>query len=188
MDAPPPPDEELVERALVGDAIALELIVQRHMPAVLRHAGSKLNDAGAAEEVAQDTFVKADRSLHSFRREASLRTWLLRICERCCLDHLRGAKLITAPPVDAVLSLAAVRDDRDRQREAIIRSRLQHEINALPDDERVAFILVYVRGYSREEAAHILGIPPSTMRDRVIRARSHLAKKLADYRAEAGEG
>jgi RNA polymerase sigma-70 factor (ECF subfamily) len=192
MDAAPLADEELVQRTVAGDAAALELLVQRHMPAVFWYARSKVHDAGAAEEVAQDTFDKASRNLASFRHEASLRTWLLRICHRRCIDHLRR-NAPTAVSVDdtgrvlPLVSAFAAQEHYDKQRNADLRSRLQEEISRLSTQHREAFVLVCVRGHTREEAAAILGVPPSTIRDRVTRARMQLATKFGDYRAEAGE-
>jgi RNA polymerase sigma-70 factor (ECF subfamily) len=189
-----PPDEELVRRAVAGDDAALELIVHRHMPAVLSYARSKLHDQGAAEDVVQETFVKADRNLASFRHEASLRWWLTRICERCCLDHHRRRREPTTVSIDdtervlSLVSAVAAQEHQDQQRDAALRSRLQEEISRLSQDQREAFVLVHVHGHSREEAADLLGIPSSTMRDRVAKARRHLAEKLGDYRTKAGEG
>jgi RNA polymerase sigma-70 factor, ECF subfamily len=192
MNAAPLPDEELVQRTLAGDAGALELLVQRHMPAVFSYARSKVHDVGAAEEVAQDTFDKASRKLASFRHEASLRTWLLRICHRSCIDHLRRDAPTTVSVDDTgrvlpLVSAIAAQEHHDEQRDGDLRSRLQEEISRLSPQEREAFVLVCVRGHTREEAATILGVPPSTMRDRVTRARMQLATKFGDYRAEAGE-
>jgi RNA polymerase sigma-70 factor (ECF subfamily) len=193
MDAAPLPDEELVQRTLAGDSAALELLVQRHMPAVFTYARSKIHNVGAAEEVAQDTFDRASRKLASFRHEASLRTWLLRICHRCCIDHLRRHAPTTASIDDTtgrvvpLVSALAAQEHHDKQRDADLRSRLQEEISRLSPQEREAFVLVCVRGHTREEAATILGVPPSTMRDRVTRARMQLATKFGDYRAEVGE-
>lgn len=187
MDASLPSDDELVRRALSGDTVATELIVRRHMGAVLAHTRSKFRDRETAEEIALDTFVKAHRKLASFRHEASLRTWLLRISHRCCLDRQRRQEPSTVVLDDAepLLSLVSARDQRDQQREADLRSTLQQEIDALPEDEREAFILVCVRGHTREEAADILDLPASTMRDRVIRAPRQLADRLGEDRTRA---
>jgi RNA polymerase sigma-70 factor (ECF subfamily) len=183
------PDEELVRRTLAGEALAFELIVGRYTPGVWRYARFRLRDAADADEVTSDTFLNAHRNLvHVRDPSSSLRSWLLRICHRLCVDRIRRRRPTTVPPDDSVLSVIAVLKDRHQQRVAELRWRLRQEIATLPDEEREALTLVCVHGYSREEAAEILGIPSPTIRARVIRARDRLARNLNDCRAEPGEG
>ena len=72
-------DEELVERGRAGDDLAFDILVRRHHAAVYRVALSMLNDEGAAQDVAQDAFIKGFRAIAGFRGEASFRTWILTI-------------------------------------------------------------------------------------------------------------
>ena len=164
-------DGQLVERARRGDDAAFELLVRRHTPTVWRLARSLVDDDGTAEEVAQDTFVKAHRGLAGFRAEAAVATWLHSICRRTAMDHRRRRRL-------NVVSL-----DNARRRPAGTapndeRLVLQEAIASLGDDEREAFALVAVLGYRSEEAAAEVGVPPSTLRSRVARARRQLAEAL----------
>lgn len=161
-------DTELATRAAEGDDAAFELIVRRHTDAVWRFARSTLKDDGTAEEAVQDTFLKAHRALGTFRGDAALRTWLVSICHRTCLDRLRRKRLDVVP-------LEQVREQRGRDERHELRLWLEEALGELPDDERQAFTLVHVLGYSREEAAEIVEVPPSTMRSRVSRARERLA-------------
>ena len=165
-------DATLVARAAGGDGEAFELIVRRHTDAVWRFARSTLNDDGAAEEAVQDTFMKAHRALGQFRGESALRTWLVSICHRACLDRLRRKRLDVVP-------LEQVREQRARGEQTALRLALEEALAALPEEEREGFNLVHVLGYSREEAADVVGVPPSTMRSRVARARERLAESLA---------
>ena len=168
-------DVSLVARAAGGDERAFEVLVRRHADGMWRLARSLLSDDFEAEEAVQDSFVKAHRSLDSFRGEAALRTWLLSICYRTCIDRLR-ARRAPLVPLEAIPDVGTADETLD------LRLSLQRTIAALPEDERQAFILVHVLGYSREEAAHLCGVPPSTLRDRVVRARERLAgmEELAD--------
>ena len=164
-------DASLVRRAAVGDEGAFEILVRRHAEAMWRLARSLLDDDFEAEEAVQDSFVKAYRSLGSFRAEAAVRTWLLSICYRTCIDRLRVRRLRSVP-------LEALPDIGTADETVDLRLALQQTIRALREEERQAFILVHVLGYSRDEAARICGVPPSTMRDRVVRARGRLAEMV----------
>ena len=165
-------DEELVQQAREGDVAAFELLVRRHAVGAWRFARSVLDDDFAAEEAVQDAFLRAHRGLDGFRCEAAFSTWLLTIVRRACLDRLR---LKQAP----VVSLEEVRVVRSRQESAHLRVILEEAVAALAPVEREAFTLVDVLGYSREEAAGVVGVPASTMRSRVARARERLAESLA---------
>lgn len=171
-------DNELVTQAAAGDESAFELLVRRHTDAAWRMARSMLRDDFAAEEAVQDTFLKAYRNLHTFRGEAKVSTWLLSICHRACIDRLRLKRL-------NVVALDDVRRERGREDRTDLKVAVEAALAELPDDEREGFVLVEVVGHSREEAAEIVGVPASTMRSRVSRAREKLARALSDARTEA---
>jgi RNA polymerase sigma-70 factor (ECF subfamily) len=179
--ADPMDDHDLIRQAAGGDQPAFEALVRRNTPAVWRMARSMLNDDMAAEEAVQDTFLKAYRNLHTFRGEAKVSTWLLTICHRACIDRLRLKRA-------DVVSLDAVRRERGREDRPELRLALEAALADLPHEEREAFVLVAVTGHSREEAAEIVGVPASTMRSRVARARQRLAEALGDAREEAAGG
>ena len=170
-------DTELVQRAIGGDEEAFELLVRRHAPAAWRLARSLLRDDFAAEEVVQDAFLKAHRALPSFRGDAAFATWLLSIARRLCLDRLRLKRAQIVPLDEARLV-------RARASDAVLRVAIERAVEELGDVEREAFTLVDVLGYSREEAAAIAGVPASTMRSRVGRARERLARALTDDHAD----
>jgi len=202
MDAATSLDEELVQRALDGEIAAMELILYRYHGPVFSYTKRFFVDYTVAEEAAQDTFIKAFRKLASFGRKGSLEGWLLRICERCCIDRRRYEQRqpTTVDLDDAgdrglgnhgdakpTLSLVSARRHRDQQEQAALRERLEEEINALPLEERLPVTLVCIHEFSQQAAAEILGIPPTTLRDRLIRGRRHLAEKLDDYRRRKAE-
>ncbi len=172
-------DTRLVTRTLEGDPYAFELLVRRHANGLWRLARSVVRDDHQAEEVVQDTFVKAHDKLATFRGDASVRSWLASICYRSAVDRIRLKQLDIVP-------LEAARDQHRHQGDAELRLLLAEIIEELPNDEREAFELVHVLGYSREEAASVVGTPASTMRSRVSRACTRLADALvaAGYTAE----
>jgi len=174
-------DPVLVEKAAAGDQAAFEVLVRRHTDMVWRMARSLMRDDFAAEEAVQDTFLKAYRNLHTFRGESKFTTWLLTICHRNCIDRLRLKRA-------QVVSLDEMRREHGREERPDLKVAIDAALAQLPDDEREAFVLVEVVGHTREEAADIVGVPASTMRSRVSRARERLAEALSDARSEAAGG
>jgi RNA polymerase sigma-70 factor, ECF subfamily len=201
MDAPAPPDEELVRQAQAGDDAAMELLLHRHTGGVLTYA-TRWFSRDIAEEVAQDALLKAARNLETFKGEGSLKSWLLRICQRCCIDRQRHEQrqvttvdlddsenpvLTDRGDVKPTLSVMSGQRHRDQQQEAALRERWQEALDALPVEERLPVAVVFIDGYSQQEAAQILGIPPTTLRDRLIRGRKRLCEKFNDYRRSGVE-
>ena len=166
-------DHALVQRAKAGDGEAFELLVRRHAPSAWRFARSLLHDDFAADEAVQDAFLKAHAALARFRGDATFSTWLLAITRRVCLDRLRRKRLNVVP-------LDEARRERTETIDTALRLAIQDAADALPAVEREAFTLVDVLGYSREDAAAVAGVPPSTMRSRVSRAREKLAGALSE--------
>lgn len=165
-------DLTMVRRALAGEEAAFELLVRRHTDSVWRLAYSMLRQRESAEDVVQEVFVKAYRGLAEFRGDSQLRTWLLSITHRACIDHVRRAR--------EVVSLEEVRAERARETDLATRITLEQAIEALPQDEREAFMLVDVLGLSREEAASVSGIPASTLKSRLARAHDRLVAAISE--------
>jgi RNA polymerase sigma-70 factor, ECF subfamily len=171
-------DRLLVGRARQGDEVAFETLVRRHADTVWRFARTMVRDDHDAEEVVQDTFVKAYRGLSSYRGDAAITTWLYSICRRTALDRARRRSSVVVPIESArsVPARSASTDDR---------VAIEAALETLPPDDREAFTLVAVLGYSQEEAATLVGIPASTMRSRMGRARTRLAAAVAVEEDEA---
>ena len=122
-----------------------------------------------ADDVTQDVYVRAWRSLPAYRGESSARTWLLSIARRACADAVRRrsrnrllSARIKAQPVRHFTSDAAARRE------------LTDLVDALPPDRREAFVLTQILGCAYDEAAVIAGVPVGTIRSRVARAREAL--------------
>jgi RNA polymerase sigma-70 factor (ECF subfamily) len=173
-------DTTLLSRALEGDTTAFELLVRRHADRLWRLARSVVQDDQLAEEVVQDTFLKAHANLATFRSDATVGSWLASICYHAAIDRVRLKQL-------DVVSLEAARHRRQEQADNDLRLVLAEIVEELPDDEREAFTLVHVLGYSREEAASIVNAPASTIRSRVARACTRLADALVAAGYSTGE-
>ena len=152
--------------------MAFETVVRRHTDAVWRFARSMVRDDATAEDIVQETFLKAHRGLSSYRGESAVTTWLYAICRRIVIDHGRRSAHVLVPLDGA--SVIAGSADRPEDR-----LDLEAAMAALPAEEREAFVLAVVLGYSQEEAAGVVGIPASTMRSRVSRARMRLVEALS---------
>lgn len=175
-------DERITALALAargGDRAATEAFVAATQRDVVRFV-AHLAGAADADDLAQDTYLRAMRALPAFEGRSSARTWLLAIARHTVVDHLRvlarrprSADLADWVAVaDTVSAGAAGRFD-----EQILLTRL---IAGLDPDRREAFVATQVLGLSYGEAAEVIGCPIGTIRSRVARARDDLAAALGD--------
>ena len=187
--AHPPTDAELAARAASGDAAAFETIMRQHNRLLFRTARSILKSDAEAEDTLQDAYLRAWRAMGSFRADAKLSTWLVRIVINEALGRVRqrNAQVI---PLDAAMNStepetqASFTADPDRQPERVamraeIRKLMEARIDLLPDAFRSVFMLRAVEEMNVEEVAQALGIPEATVRTRFFRARGLLREGLA---------
>ncbi|SFM04006.1 RNA polymerase sigma factor [Variovorax sp. OV329] len=183
-----PQDTELAARAAAGDAGAFECIMRRHNRLLFRTARSILRSDAEAEDALQDAYLRAWRAVGSFRADAKLSTWLVRIVMNEALGRVRrrDAQVI---PLDAAMNStepetqASLTADPDRQPERVamraeIRKLMEARIDLLPEAFRSVFMLRAVEEMSVEDVAQALAIPQATVRTRFFRARSLLREGL----------
>ncbi|GAA3212065.1 sigma-70 family RNA polymerase sigma factor [Dactylosporangium siamense] len=174
--SPDEPDEltACLLAARAGDRAAAAAFVRATQPEIRRLAGAVVGPEHA-DDVTQDVFLRAFRSLPQFAARSAARTWLLTIARRACVDHIRA--LVRSRRVDAVVDLelrpAPVPDPGSAH-------ATNDLVRRLPHDQRVAFTLTQVLGLSYAEAAEVEGVPIGTIRSRVARARADL---VAAHRA-----
>lgn len=193
-----PPDAELVARAVQGDPHAFELIMRRHNRLLYRTARSVLKNDQEAEDAVQEAYLNAWRALASFRADARLSTWLVRIVLNEALGRLRRRhdNVVPLEPDDGtgtatsgVSPEADFNEQPDRQASrAELRRVIEARIDALPEVFRTVFMLRAVEEYTVDEVAAVLGIPEITVRTRFFRARSLLREGLAREVDHALEG
>jgi RNA polymerase sigma-70 factor (ECF subfamily) len=176
-------DRDEAERALVArlrrrDEAAFREFVVRYQAVARAYALGILGDPHEAEDAAQECFLRAFRRVGAFRGDASLQTWLLRICRNHCLDRLRARPAVSLVELrddiegrdpDSTTSGASTRIDRER---------LVASIGSLSEALQQAFVLRELRGLSYEEVAEALGVPVGTVRSRLSAARSQLRETL----------
>jgi len=185
-------DMELVRMTVAGDTHAFELIMRRHNALLFRIARSMLKNDADAEDALQDGYVKAWRSLSSFRDDAKLSTWLVRIVVNEALSRLRRPSASVVPIDGSATTTSTAEiisndtldenksDHPESQAMSIqMRDMLERQIDTLPDAFRTVFVLRAVQELSVEETASALDIPEATVRSRFFRARSLLRESLA---------
>jgi RNA polymerase sigma-70 factor, ECF subfamily len=172
------PTTQLALTARTGDAAAQAAFVRATQVDVWRFTAA-LVDPGSADDLTQETFLRAFRSLPSFEGRSSVRTWLLGIARRTCADHLRA--VVRRRRLDARLAAEAwtespAPDPAHRMSTAAL-------LDSLSPDRRTAFVLTQVLGLSYAEAATVEDVPVGTIRSRVARAREELITAVAQARA-----
>lgn len=183
------PDSELVALAAAGDTPAFEAIMRRHNQLLFRTARSVLKSDDETEDAVQDAYINAWRALGSFRAEAKLSTWLVRIVLNEALGRVRkrngnvvpldmvGGSLMNEPEVSVEADLDGQPDRMAARSE--MRRVIEARIDALPEVFRTVFVLRAVQEQSVEEVAAIVGIPEATVRSRFFRARGMLRESLS---------
>lgn len=171
------------ERALVArlrrrDERAFRELVGRHQAVVRAYAAGLLGDSHEAEDAAQECFLRAYRRIGGFRGDASLRTWLLRICRNHCLDRLRTRASVSLVELRDEIVAGGSDTTAAGASSRIDRERLVAAIGALPETLQQAVVLRELRGLSYEEVAAGLDVPVGTVRSRLSAGRALLRESL----------
>jgi RNA polymerase sigma-70 factor (ECF subfamily) len=167
-------DDRVVAGAQRGDQAAFREIIDHYEERLRLLAFQLLRDRERMNDALQDTFVKAYRGLPGFRGDASLGTWLYRICYRVCLDYLRKER--SDPLFEAVDEQMADPDDGIHR--FALREQVMRAVAALPLEQRVVLLLIEHAGYDYEGVAEILDIPAGTVASRLSLARKAVRSVL----------
>src|SRR5436853_3641270 len=179
-------DLAFVARARGGDKDAFRVLVERHSRPLFRLAFRMTGNQQDAEDVVQDSFLRAYRQLGKFDERASFGTWLYRIAVNCSLDLVRSRKRRSGhlAPVDPemedpVLSLPAQDPTPDRlAMSGEVRERVAEAMNELSASERTAFVLRHFEGMCIEDVSQVLGCQPGAAKHSVFRAVQKLRRAL----------
>jgi RNA polymerase sigma-70 factor, ECF subfamily len=189
-------DEALATRITARDGVAFEALMRRHNSRLFRVARAIVKDDAAAEDVLQEAYLDAYRNMSQFRGDAQLSTWLVRIVANRALMRLRQSKRERVVVPMSHTASGAPMDYPDPAAEspthaiqrAEIRRLLERRIDELPVTFRAVFVLREIEELSAEEVATCLGIPASTVRTRLFRARALLRQALArDFDTATGD-
>jgi RNA polymerase sigma-70 factor (ECF subfamily) len=177
------PDETLVRKAQRGDQTAFAELVERHQRQLFTLAVRERGSTADAEDAVQEALIRAWKALPRFRAQASFSTWVYRICLNAIHDQRARSARGSGVPLEAVVEPA---DPRDAILESELSSDLRQALAGLDETYRTAVILYDVLGRSYTEISEVLDVPEGTVKSRIFRGRSELARRLGTVPA-AGE-
>src|SRR6478735_6268982 len=182
--------EALIRRCLRGDQAAWELIVRQYRRKVFNTAYKFVGRHEQAEDLTQDIFLKIFKSLDTFDRRANFQTWLISVSRNLCIDHYRSVRkeretidrdvdsTEVAPPSIGTPSQIAALEQRDRV------ELLRQAMAALPATLRTAVLMRDIQECSYHEIARALKLPEGTVKSRINRGRTELARQIRKLRGD----
>ncbi|MCK4656684.1 MAG: sigma-70 family RNA polymerase sigma factor [candidate division Zixibacteria bacterium] len=184
-------DDQLIASALQGDQKAYEALLARHNKAIFHVVMKIVRNREEAQDLVQETFMKAFNALASYRSEYRFSTWLYKIAANCAIDFIRK-KRIEALSLDKPIETKDGRvefevpdsswnPEQDLVRKQKLKS-IEEAIDSLPDKYREVIIYRHKDDKPYEEIADILKVPVGTVKARIFRARELLKKKLKPIR------
>lgn len=180
------PDALLAGRAADGDTAAFEALARRHGPLMRATARRLTGTLADADDVVQESLMQAWKQLDNLRDPAAVKSWLLRIVGTRSIDHLRKRRNDVA--LDEAETLADASSGpriQDPESTAVNASRvdaLKSALQRLPEEQRRCWVLKEFNDLSYEEIALTLNISPDSVRGRLARARTALARTMEEWR------
>lgn len=176
-------EKELVQRTMEGDEEAFGVLVKKYRTKVFNLAYSLTRDRDAADDLAQESFIKAYFALPRFKLKSGFGTWLYRIAMNTVKDYLRKKSKIREVAFGKEIEHLVIQEDemerKEKKQQEEQNRRLVHEaIQSLPEKYQLILSLRDIQGFSYGEIADILNISPGTVDSRLHRARKSLRKKI----------
>ena len=179
-------ENDLILRAQAGDRHSFDQLVSRAYPLVFNTAYRILSDYDSAADATQTSFVRAYRSLRTFRRSSSFTTWLYRIVSNVCLDMVRRQKRhgvsLTLDSDEEQQAEREIPDEREHPERLALETELQKAVHRamrqLRMEHRVVLTLYDLAGFSYEEIAEMQKLPLGTVKSRLNRARLALRDEM----------
>ncbi len=170
-------DDYYIEKTLKGDTNYFGFLVEKYQNMVFALAVKMMKNREEAEEVAQDTFIKAYKSLKSFSGQSKFSTWMYRIAYNTCLDRIKknsrfsnSIEIDNIPSKDIQLTDTIFEGIERKERSEIV----QRCMNQLPEDERVILHLFYFEELSLKEIVDIVSMKEGNIKVKLFRARKKL--------------
>ncbi len=181
-------DVATVSRARAGDSDAFRLLVEQHSRLVFRVAYRMTGNEHDADDVVQETFLRAYKQLGRFEERANFGTWLHRIAVNCALDLLRSRGRLDrhygGDPEEAEM-MGAIRSSDPQQDRLLLSAELRDQVTAamekLSGNERTAFVLRHFEGMPVEEIGKTLGIQVNAAKHTIFRAVRKLRESLEPF-------
>ena len=175
-------------RAQVGDAEAFSHLVETYQRPVYNLCYRMLNDAGEAEDAAQETFLRAYKALKDYDRSRPFPTWLLSIAAHYCIDQARKRRMTIVSMDD--LPYQELPDNNPGPESAMSRKEEQKRVHALlgtlTETDRAAVIMYYWYEFSYEEIGQALSLSLSAVKTRLHRARLSMAQEWISHQPQTG--
>ena len=177
-------DHDLVARAQRGDREAFGHIYDRYERAVYRYAYHMLGDPEEADDIKQDAFVKAHRTLPGFRGDCSLLTWLLKVTGNLCRDKMksrsRRGEVELAPEMEATLYDHSPygSDPAQQLQRKFLQGAVHRVLGGLPQAQRELIVLRDIEGLSYQEIADVLVCSVASVKLRLFRARRSFRERM----------
>lgn len=181
--------KEIIQKIIAGDETAFRTLVETHQSLVVNTALGLVHNLADAEDIAQEVFIEVFRSIHKFKADSKISTWLYRIAVNRSLNFIRDNKKnrwfqsfdeIVKAKNTAILNMTATKTDEpgfeleNRQRATI----LHEAIDTLPQNQKVAFTLSKYEDLSNQEVSEVMELSVSAIEALLHRAKKNLQKKL----------
>jgi RNA polymerase sigma-70 factor (ECF subfamily) len=176
-----PDDAEVVRAVLDGREDQYAVLVRRYQDVLFRYAERMTGRADEAEDIVQMTFVRGYRRLASCRDPERVGGWLFRIAANLCKDQLKSRRRRERPLEEVRELETKTRGEHDAAVQAEIRDRVGRALDGLPVDQREAFVLKHVEGWSYQEMSQLLEVSVPALKMRVHRAREGLQRLLDGF-------
>jgi RNA polymerase sigma-70 factor (ECF subfamily) len=194
MDEPPEPkDDELVARTKDGDASAFDDLVRRYSPRVYGLVYNMTSNHEETNDLLQDIFLKAFRSIKGFRGDSSFYTWIHTIAANMTINFLKKRNRRRGPSLDDIdahiendpdyIEATAKTDPRREATLSELQKKLNESMQKLSHDHRAVVTMFDIQGMPHAEIAKILGISEGTVRSRLFYAHRQLQNYLEEFRA-----
>ena len=180
------PEEKLIAKAKIGDIYSFERLVEKYQKKIYYLALRMTRSHEAADDLAQEAFIKAFYALKSFKEGYSFSAWVYKICMNLTINYLKRQKF-TIPEnqlPDNSLDLLNEKEKGDFSDQLVkeeLRKKIEQEIDNLPPDFKAVFILKTYEDLSYDQIAQALKISKGTVMSRLFRARERLQKSLKGY-------
>ncbi len=182
-------EKDLVDRARMGDVEAFEQLIESCQKKVFNIAYKMIGNYDDANELAQEVFLKAFRSIKKFKGDSLFSTWIYKVTANVCLDEIRRRKKRIVLSLDEDIELndgevkrqipdSSPTPDLEAETNEI-KDAVNKSIQELPDDYKSVIILRDIQGFSYDEISTIVNCPEGTVKSRINRARQALKKILS---------
>jgi RNA polymerase sigma-70 factor, ECF subfamily len=177
-------DVELIHRVQSGDTEAFDELMKRYAASVYKVAYSLTRNHADADDMSQETFIRAYRAIARFDEHYQFYTWVRRIAVNLCFNHLKRGKkfrFVPLPQSDGDAESVDIADPKAPAADSGLRRDLDQALTKLPPDQRAVFVLRTDEEMSYEEISKTLRIPVGTVMSRLNRAREKLRELLREY-------